>query len=360
MKTKTRIWILPMASAVLFAVGIVLLVVMSAGTSASIRAVGSTAYPAMDLTTRFAPDVAIRTKLSPDHLDRHGGMEGYVAAKQRLFQAQQPDDVVVVGVDDRWSASVSAALLEAGMLSIEARTISESLESLRVYAIPTADAAVPSKAQAALAMTAGWIETTDGWLTVDGKSVADLSEARSLPGRHNWQNAAFAYAASTALGVSHEQAVAGLMSFPGLAHRMETVARTERVRFVNDSKATNADAARQALSSYERVFWIAGGRAKDGGIDSLGDLFPRVECAFLIGEAAEDFAARLTDVPHVICGDMDKAVERAAHAAAATGRDEVVLLSPACASFDQYPDFEARGEAFRAAVRRVIDEGGTP
>ena len=287
----------------------------------------------LDLTTTFAPDVAILTNISPDHLDRHGGMEGYVAAKARLFANSRERAVALVGVDDGWGREVAA--------SIETRW--------RVTSIRTRPS--PPRGEG-ISGGPGWIETWEGRV--------DLWGARSLPGRHNAENAAFAYAAARALGVSHDQTVAGLRSFPGLAHRMETVAQTDRVRFVNDSKATNADAARQALSSYDRVFWIAGGRAKDGGIDGLGDLFPRIEGAFLIGEAAEDFAKRLTDVPHVVCGDMDKAVEMAARAAAATGRDEVVLLSPACASFDQYPDFEARGEAFRAAVRRVIDEGVAP
>ena len=200
------------------------------------------------------------------------------------------------------------------------------------------------------------MEAAPGRMVVDGIAI-DFREARSLPGRHNAQNAAFAWAAARAVGVSHEAAVQGLISFPGLAHRMEEVGRLGRVRFINDSKATNADAARQALSSYERSFWIAGGRAKQGGIDDLEELFPRVVVAFLIGEAAGPFAARLGETPHRISGDMASAVKAAAEAAAATGREEVVLLSPAAASFDQYPDFEARGEAFRAAV---LNLGATP
>jgi len=131
---------------------------------------------------------------------------------------------------------------------------------------------------------------------------------------------------------------------------MEPVGRVGRVRFINDSKATNADAARQALGAIERVFWIAGGRAKAGGIDDLTELFPRVVEAFLIGEAAGPFAAALGEVPHRISGDMASAVQQAFEAASATGREEVVLLSPAAASFDQFPDFEVRGEAFRAAA----------
>ncbi len=272
----------------------------------------------LDLTTTFAPDVAILTNISPDHLDRHGGMEGYVAAKRRIFARA---GLALVGVDDAWGRDTASQLRSDGRTVVSVCT---------------------SGAAADVTAAAGELITADGRI--------DLTKARSLPGNHNAQNAAFAYAAARALGVPHDKAVKGLMSFPGLAHRMETVGQLGRVRFVNDSKATNADAARQALSSYDRSFWIAGGRAKAGGIDDLEDLFPRVVEAFLIGEAAGPFAARLGDTPHRISGDMATAVRQAYEAAAATGRDEVVLLSPAAASFDQYPDFEARGEAFRAAV----------
>ena len=182
--------------------------------------------------------------------------------------------------------------------------------------------------------------------------VADLLRARSLPGRHNWQNAAAAYAAARALGIPVAEAAEGLLSFPGLAHRMETVGAVGKVRFVNDSKATNADAARQALSAYPKVYWIAGGRPKVGGIDSLADLFPRVTRAYLIGEAAEAFGKTLEGhAPTTQCGTLIRAVQAAHADAAASGEDAVVLLSPACASFDQFPDFEVRGEAFREAVR---------
>jgi UDP-N-acetylmuramoylalanine--D-glutamate ligase len=275
----------------------------------------------LDLTTSFAPDVAILTNISPDHLDRHGGMEGYVAAKARIFAHA---GLSLVGVDEEWGRGIAAAL---------------------VGALTVSTGGTPADIQAA-----------DGRLRAEGETI-DLAAARSLPGRHNAQNAAFAYAAARAVGVPHDAAVEGLMTFPGLAHRMEEVGRLGRVRFINDSKATNADAARQALSSYERSFWIAGGRAKAGGIDELEDLFPRVVEAFLIGEAAGPFAARLGDTPHRISGDMASAVQAAAEAAAASGREAVVLLSPAAASFDQYPDFEARGEAFRAAV---LNLGATP
>ncbi|RZJ96432.1 MAG: UDP-N-acetylmuramoyl-L-alanine--D-glutamate ligase, partial [Brevundimonas sp.] len=277
----------------------------------------------LDLTTSFAPDVAILTNISPDHLDRHGGMEGYVAAKARIFAHSA---LALVGVDDEWGGRVALGLASSG----------QQIQ-------PVGNESVLSSAPYPTTYSNGWVRVQDG-------VRIDLTAARSLPGRHNAQNAAFAYAAARAVGVSHEAAVEGLLTFPGLAHRMETVGHLGKVRFVNDSKATNADAARQALASYDRSFWIAGGRAKAGGIDDLEDLFPRVVEAFLIGEAAGPFAARLGDTPHRISGDMATAVQQAYEAAAATGRDEVVLLSPASASFDQYPDFEARGEAFRAAV----------
>ena len=272
----------------------------------------------LDLTTTFAPDVAILTNVTPDHLERHGDMAGYVAAKARIFQAQGPEAVMLVGVDETWGRRV------ADDLGPRVRRVSTTGDDAELVATP-------------------------GHLRMDGEAI-DFSAASALPGRHNAQNAAFAYATARAVGVSHDAALKGLLSFPGLAHRMEEVGRLGRVRFINDSKATNADAARQALSSYARSFWIAGGRAKAGGIDDLEELFPRVVEAFLIGEAAGAFAARLDDTPHRISGDMATAVQEAHAAAAATGREEVVLLSPAAASFDQFPDFEARGEAFRAAV----------
>src|SRR5690606_659919 len=156
------------------------------------------------------------------------------------------------------------------------------------------------------------MEAAPGRLSLYGQPVADLCAARSLPGRHNAQNAAFAYAAARALGVSHEAAVEGLLTFPGLAHRMEAVGRLGPIRFINDSKGTNADAARQALASYPSVFWIAGGRAKEGGIEALRDLFPHVAKAYLIGEAAEAFAQTLGDTPHIVAHTMERAVEMAA------------------------------------------------
>ena len=301
----------------------------------------------LDLTTSFSPDVAILTNVSPDHLDRHGGMEGYVAAKARLFRNPPEGGIAVIGMDDM------GVFLDLGYPASDRWT---------VLPVSTSDGALEALDPAwqiggpIFLGSAGQLSVLEG-PDLEPMRIADLSHARSLPGRHNAQNAAFAYAAARAVGVSHDDSVAGLMSFPGLAHRMEEVGRLGSVRFINDSKATNADAARQALTSYPAVFWIAGGKAKDGGIDDLTDLFGRVTKAYLIGEAAEAFAKRLGDTPHVISKTLDVAVAAAAEDAKAAGGEQIVLLSPACASFDQYPDFEVRGEAFRAAA---LNLGATP
>ncbi|MEI9888475.1 MAG: cyanophycin synthetase [Rhizomicrobium sp.] len=182
--------------------------------------------------------------------------------------------------------------------------------------------------------------------------VMDIAAAARLPGAHNWQNAALAFAATKAY-VRDSRAIAeAIADFPGLAHRMEEVGRIGNVRFVNDSKATNADAAARALACYPDIFWIAGGKAKDGGIESLKAFFPRIRKAYLIGDAAAAFAATLGGgVSHQQSGTLDAAVRAAAADAAQSGLPApVVLLSPACASFDQFKDFERRGDAFRAAV----------
>ncbi|MFZ4165859.1 UDP-N-acetylmuramoyl-L-alanine--D-glutamate ligase [Brevundimonas sp. NPDC058933] len=307
----------------------------------------------LDLTTTFAPDVAILTNISPDHLDRHGGMEGYVAAKAKLFQAHGEGRTAIIGTDERWGNDIFDALLSRGGWTTMVTTRVLMVGGGRRGGVPADKIGERLSEGRARYFDAGHLvmmEATDGELTADSVMIADLTKARSLPGRHNAQNAAFAYAAARALGVSHDAAVEGLMTFPGLAHRMEAVGRLGGVRFINDSKGTNADAARQALASYPSVFWIAGGKAKEGGIEALRDLFPHVARAYLIGEAADAFSVTLADTPHVVAHTMERAVELAAADAAKAGGEQVVLLSPACASFDQFPDFEVRGEAFRAAV----------
>jgi UDP-N-acetylmuramoylalanine--D-glutamate ligase len=286
----------------------------------------------LDLTSSLKPDVSIILNISPDHLERHGDMEGYVAAKKRILLNQGKGDFAIVGVDDPWCQQICTEITAANRRTIWPISARRAM-GRGVYSL-----------QGML------YDATDGRVN----EVADLTRARSLPGRHNWQNASAAYAAVRALGLTVQDAVDGLMSFPGLAHRMETVGVIGRVRFVNDSKATNADAARQAMSSYPRFYWIAGGRAKSGGIDDLSDLFSGVAKAYLIGEAAKDFAKVLDgQAPFDISGDLEAATRAAFADARASGEDAIVLLSPACASFDQFADFEERGEAFRSAVHSL-------
>lgn len=283
----------------------------------------------LDLTSSLKPDAVVLLNISPDHLDRHGGMEGYVTAKRRIFLNQGKGDTAIIGVDDPWCQQICTEITAANRRTIWPISAGKAM-GRGVYALQ------------------GVLYDATGERVVE---VADLLRARSLPGRHNWQNAAAAYAAARAIGIPVHQAVEGLMTFPGLAHRMETVGKIGRVRFVNDSKATNADAARQAMSSYPKFYWIGGGVAKAGGIDDLKDLFPRIAKAYLIGEAADAFATTLAGKAEVkMSGTLEKAVQQAHADAAASGEDAIVLLSPACASFDQFSDFEARGEAFRKAV----------
>ncbi len=293
----------------------------------------------LDLTTSLRPDVSVVLNVSPDHLERHGGMEGYVAAKRRILLNQGKGDTAVIGVDDPWGQRICTEITAANRRTIVPVSASKAM-GRGVYAL-----------QGVLYDATGERAT----------EVADLLEARSLPGRHNWQNAAAAYAACRGLGILTEEVAAGLMSFPGLAHRMETVAHLGAVRFVNDSKATNTDAARQAMSSYPKFYWIAGGQPKDGGIEALADMFPRIEKAYLIGEASEAFAATLKGKASTLeCGTMERAVAAAYADACSAGGASVILLSPACASFDQYADFEARGEAFRSAVQALGDRAQVP
>ncbi|MGI9168698.1 MAG: UDP-N-acetylmuramoyl-L-alanine--D-glutamate ligase, partial [Caulobacteraceae bacterium] len=286
----------------------------------------------LDLTASLKPDVAIVLNVSPDHLDRHGGMEGYVAAKKRILLNQTKGDTAVIGIDDPWGQQLCTEITAANRRTIWPISARKTL-GRGVYAL-----------QGRL------YDATDG----RASEVADLTAARSLPGRHNWQNAAAAYGALRALGVPPADAVEGLMSFPGLAHRMETIGILGGVRFVNDSKATNVDAARQAMSAYPRFRWIAGGRAKAGGIEPLADLFGSVTKAYLVGEASKAFAATLAGrAPFTEVGAIEAAVDAAYADARACGEEAVVLFSPACSSFDQYSDFEARGEAFRSAVHAL-------
>jgi UDP-N-acetylmuramoylalanine--D-glutamate ligase len=253
----------------------------------------------------------------------------YAAIKERLVAGVQAGGTPIVGVDDNWGQAAADRIERAGRRVVRVSVRRPLPDGLYVEA---------ERVMRAAGGTA--------------RAVAHIGGIGSLRGLHNAQNAACAVGAALALGLSEEAIQRGLVSFPGLAHRMEQVGRKGHVLFVNDSKATNADAAARALASFTDIFWIAGGRAKSGGITSLAGFFPRIRKAYLIGEAADEFAATLDGkVPHTVVGTLDRAVALAAEDAAA-GRpgEPVVLLSPACASFDQYPNFEVRGTAFRDRV----------
>ncbi|WP_086994669.1 UDP-N-acetylmuramoyl-L-alanine--D-glutamate ligase [Rhizobium sullae] len=280
----------------------------------------------IDLAPTLNPSAGILLNLTPDHLDRHGTMQHYAGIKERLVAGS---GTAIVGVDDSHCEMIADRVERAGtkVVRISRRhPLADGIYAEGTKLIQASSAAV--------------------------RPLADLDGIQTLRGGHNAQNAAAAAAACLAVGVSDEEIRAGLASFPGLKHRMQPVGTRGNVIFVNDSKATNADAAAPALSSYDRIYWIAGGLPKAGGITTLAPFFPYIAKAYLIGEAAAEFAATLGEaVPYEISGTMERAV---AHAAADAEKDETgpvaVMLSPACASFDQYKNFEVRGDAFVSHV----------
>ncbi|MCF1708949.1 UDP-N-acetylmuramoyl-L-alanine--D-glutamate ligase [Tabrizicola sp. J26] len=285
-----------------------------------------------DLARALTPDIAVFTNLSPDHLDRHNGMGGYFAAKRRLFAEGGPDRAVI-GVDE----------LEGRFL---ANQMSEGPGDDRVIRISSGQKLDDH----------GWtVFARKGFLAEwrKGRQVAsiDLREVSGLPGAHNHQNACAAYAATRALGVAPKLIEQAFHSFAGLPHRSQLVGERGGVRFINDSKATNVDSAAKALQAFPKIRWIAGGLGKDGGITALLPYLDSVVKAYLIGHSARDFALQIGDTPHEICETMERAVARAAEEAEA---GEVVLLAPAAASFDQYPNFEKRGEDFMAQVKALL------
>jgi UDP-N-acetylmuramoylalanine--D-glutamate ligase len=283
----------------------------------------------IDLAPSLDPSVGILLNVSEDHLDRHGSLRAYAAIKERLVAGVARGGTPIVGVDDNWGQAAADRIERAGRRVVRVSVRRPLPDGLYVEAEQVMRAAGGT-----------------------ARAVAHIGGIGSLRGLHNAQNAACAVGAALALGVSADAIQAGLVSFPGLTHRMEQVGRKDTVLFVNDSKATNADAAARALASFSDIFWIAGGRAKTGGITSLAGFFPRIRKAYLIGEAADEFAVTLDgQAPHAVVGTLDRAVALAAADAAASALAEpVVLLSPACASFDQYPNFEVRGTAFRELV----------
>ena len=282
----------------------------------------------IDLAPSLDPTVGVLLNITPDHLDRHGTMENYAAVKKRLVVGSL---LAAVGIDDELSAAIAKELRE--------RDHRYEFFSSRTPVAPGVYAQ-GSKLHGGGSMRGFF---------------AELSGIGSLRGVHNAQNAAAAATVALALGIPHDDIRQALRSFPGLPHRLEEVGRKGNVLFVNDSKATNADSAAQALACFNDIFWIAGGQPKTGGIAALAEFFPRIRKAYLIGEAAAGFASELDGkVPYIIAGTLDRALALAARDAEATDvKEPVVLLSPACASFDQFRNFEVRGDAFRDLVRAL-------
>lgn len=279
----------------------------------------------LDLVRDIRFSIAVHLNLSEDHLDRHGSMEGYLSAKRHIFDRQSGDDVAIVGVDDAWSESLARAM-----------TVDNTHRVLPISG--------HQKVQHGVYVLDGILHNTLG----DEVLTFDMRGIRSLQGAHNGQNAAAAYATCVVAGVEHAVICEAMQCFAGLAHRMQWLGEVRGVQYVNDSKATNADAAEKALMTYDPVYWIAGGVAKEGGIASLAPYFPRIRKAYLIGAAAHEFAQTLEGkVPFVMSQTMDAAF---AEASADAERERVegaaVVLAPACASFDQYKNFEERGEHF--------------
>jgi len=295
----------------------------------------------IDLAPSLAPDAAALLNITPDHLDRHSTLENYASIKARIFANLGPDATAVVGVDDAPCRAIAETL--HGPFAVKRIAVSHGVEN------------------------GIWAKDCVLMEMEGAKEVAraDLAGIGSLRSAHNWQNAAAAYALARSQGLDAGTIQQGLKTFAGLAHRMEQVARRGSVLFVNDSKATNADAAGKALASFADIYWIVGGRAKEGGLAGLEAFYPKIARAYLIGEAADAFASQLGDaVDHVHCGTLDRAVaEAAADASRSAAPEPVVLLSPACASYDQFDNFAKRGDAFRHIVmsldgaRSVMEQG---
>ncbi|WP_240007554.1 UDP-N-acetylmuramoyl-L-alanine--D-glutamate ligase [Pseudaquidulcibacter saccharophilus] len=286
----------------------------------------------LDLTKSLHLDVAIQINVSEDHIERHGTMERYVAAKRNIFANQNSEDYAIIGVDDDFGEELATLLMAKG--------------SRRVIPISSGQF-----------VTCGISSINQFlWDNSSGRAnkIADLHNALALPGNHNGQNAAAAFAACRAIGLSDETIVEGIMNFGGLKHRLQKIGTIGKIQFYNDSKATNADASAQALNSFPRLRWIAGGQAKSDGIDPLSRFFPKIAKSYLFGAAAERFSNNLKNFPHEVFETLAQATQKAYQDAIETGDEELIVLSPACASFDQYSDFEARGDDFINVVNDII------
>lgn len=277
-------------------------------------------------------NVGVLLNITPDHLDRHGGMEGYIAAKKLIYRNATSEDTLVISVDDPHCLTIYEALKA----------------SSKVKLLPISNCKILSEG----------IYVKEGVLYERAKPILELTHLERLKGQHNWQNVAAAYAALRSMGLDTKVINQGVSSFPGLVHRQQVVDRYKNVTFVNDSKATNADAAAKALTCYKDscIYWLLGGRPKEGGVTSLKSYFSSIEHAFLYGEAAASFYLSLEGkTPYTVCETLKEATEKAAELAFNNQKpNSVVLLSPACTSYDQFRDFEDRGETFCKYVEKII------
>lgn len=289
----------------------------------------------LERTNSLKANAAVFLNLSSDHLVRHGDMDGYKAAKLRIFNNQDKNDTAVIGVDDPYVKSICSSLIAKNNRKIAPISGRRSMGRGACVIKGVLYALINKKCE----------------------KIADLNQAPNLVGTHNWQNAAAAFAAVFAIGLDYKKIGAAILQFPGLAHRMENIGTIGPISFVNDSKATNVDAAAQALKAYSHIFWIGGGQADKGGIEALKAFFPNIERAYLIGEAAMGFAKtlRAENVSCKISKELKFALMCATKDALHSGvKNAVILLSPACASFDQFGSFEHRGDEFRALAQEII------
>ncbi len=281
----------------------------------------------LERLSSFKADIACLLNITPDHIERHGNMQGYIHAKYHIFDHQNKQNLAVIGIEDHYCRSIADQLIQ------------NSIPVQKISSITNKDADL-------------WV---DHHILQDKKgSIADLDQAKFLPGGHNAQNAAAATAMALALGISRQQIAESLYSFTGLSHRQRPVATLDSITFVNDSKATNADAASKALTCYKELVWIAGGLAKTNGIEDLAPYFPKIKLALLIGKDADLLAETLKKyhVHYRIVKTLEQAIPEA-FIFAKQHQIHTVLLSPACASFDQFNSFEERGDVFIQLVKQL-------
>lgn len=291
----------------------------------------------LDLIAQTHFNISVFLNITPDHLDRHGDINGYIAAKIHIYDQQGQNDCTIIGIDDEYTKAIYNKLKSDNKIG-------------KIIPISTKEE------------VAGGIMVKNGVIydNISGNTNSyELGSLDRLPGAHNGQNIAAAFASALTIGVNAKDIIPAIQSFHGLKHRIQLVKTINGIKFINDSKATNADATANALRAYEDIYWILGGQMKEGGIESLAEFFPKIRHAFLIG-AAQDVFARTLDgkVPYTKCETMANAFDLSSEMALNEKVDNaVVLLSPACASWDQWPNFEVRGDAFCEMVESIKDAG---